>query len=222
MSTLLEQIAICVENGKLNLTSPYPPHMKDMPGSDELTKQALAEGVSPDDILYKALVPAMNLIGQKFTEHKIFVPQMLLSAKAMTASMQYLKPFFQSGEVKHKGVFVMGTVLGDLHDIGKNLCCMMVEGAGWKVIDLGVDVKPEQFIAILDENPNAVIGLSALLTTTMVNMGTIITAVREKHKNTKIIVGGAPVNMAFAKQINADSYSDDPQGLIGWLDTLVA
>ncbi|MDR1722743.1 MAG: cobalamin-dependent protein [Tannerella sp.] len=222
MSILLEQIANCVENGKLNAASPYPPQMKGQLGSDELTKQALEEGVSPDDILNKALVPAMNKVGQKFSEHKIFVPQMLLSAKAMTASMQHLKPFFQTGEVKRKGVFVMGTVFGDLHDIGKNLCCMMVEGAGWEVIDLGVDVKPEKFIEKLDDNPNAVIGLSALLTTTMINMGTIVSAVRSKHGDAKIIVGGAPVNLDFAKQINADSYSKDPQGLIQWLDTLVA
>jgi len=212
----------CVENGKVNLSSPYPPQMKGQPGADELTRQALDEGITPGDVLNMALVPAMNRVGQKYTENKIFVPQMLLSAKAMSASMAHLKPYFQSGEIKRKGVMIMGTVMGDLHDIGKNLCCMMVEGAGWEVIDLGVDVKPEQFLAALDSKPNAIIGLSALLTTTMVNMGNIIATIRQKHPNTKVAVGGAPVNNDFAKSIGADGYGKDPQELIMWLDRNVA
>ena len=222
MSNLIEQISECVENGKVNLSSPYPPQMKGQPGADELTQQALNEGISPGDVLNKALVPAMNRVGQRYTENKIFVPQMLLSAKAMSASMAHLKPFFQSGEVKRKGVMIMGTVSGDLHDIGKNLCCMMVEGAGWEVIDLGVDVKSEQFLTALDTHPNAFIGLSALLTTTMVNMGNIITTIRQKYPETKVAVGGAPVNNDFAKSIGADGYGKDPQELIMWLDRQVA
>jgi 5-methyltetrahydrofolate--homocysteine methyltransferase len=222
MSNLIDQISECVENGKVNLASPYPPQMKGQPGADELTRQALDEGITPNDILNKALVPAMNRVGQKYTENRIFVPQMLLSAKAMSFSMAHLKPFFQSGEVKRKGVVIIGTVMGDLHDIGKNLCCMMVEGAGWEVVDLGVDVKPEQFVTALDTHPNAIVGLSALLTTTMVNMGTIITAIRQKYPNTKITVGGAPVNNDFAKSIGADGYGKDPQELIMWLNKNVA
>ena len=218
MNNLLNQISECVENGKVNLASPYPPQMKGQPGADELTRQALDEGVSPNDILNMALVPAMNSVGQKYTENKIFVPQMLLSAKAMSASMAHLKPFFQSGEVKRKGVFIMGTVMGDLHDIGKNLCCMMVEGAGWEVIDLGVDVKPEQFVTALDAQPTAIVGLSALLTTTMVNMGVIINAIRQKYPDAKVTIGGAPVNSGFAKDIGANGYTKDPQELIEWLE----
>jgi 5-methyltetrahydrofolate--homocysteine methyltransferase len=217
MSNLIEEIALCVENGKVNTASPYPPQMKGQPGSDELTRQALDEGVSPGDILNEALVVAMNKVGQKYSENKIFVPQMLLSAKAMAASMNHLKPFFQSGEVKRKGTVIIGTVMGDLHDIGKNLCCMMIEGAGWEVVDLGVDVQPDKFIAELDKNPDAIVGLSALLTTTMVNMGTIINSIREKYPKTKVVIGGAPINYEFAKQINADAYSRDPQEMIGWL-----
>jgi methanogenic corrinoid protein MtbC1 len=140
----------------------------------------------------------------------------------MSASMTHLKPFFRSGEVKRKGVVIIGTVTGDLHDIGKNLCCMMVEGAGWEVIDLGVDVKPEKFIAALDTHPTAIVGLSALLTTTMVNMGSIITAIREKYPDTKIAVGGAPVNNDFARSIGANGYGKDPQELIMWLEKNVA
>ena len=218
----IEQISECVENGKVNLASPYPPQMKGQPGADELTRQALDEGVAPADILNLALVSAMNRVGQKYTENKIFVPQMLLSAKAMSASMAHLKPFFQSGEVQRKGVVIMGTVMGDLHDIGKNLCCMMVEGAGWEVIDLGVDVKPERFVAEIDAHPNAFVGLSALLTTTMVNMEKIITTIRQKYPDTKVAVGGAPVNLDFAHKIGANGYGKDPQELITWLDAFVA
>ena len=148
MNDLINKISDCVENRKVNISSPYPPQMKGQPGADELTHQALDEGVLPSDILNMALVPAMNRVEQKYTENKIFVPQILFYAKAiMSASMARLKLCFQSGEVKRKGVFIMGTVMGDLHDVGKNLCCMMVEGAGWAVIDLGVDVKAEQFVA---------------------------------------------------------------------------
>ena len=222
MSNLIEQISECVENGKVNLSSPYPPQMKGLPGADELTRQALDEGIAPGDILNLALVPAMNRVGQRYTENKIFVPQMLLSAKAMSASMAHLKPFFQSGEVQRKGVVIMGTVMGDLHDIGKNLCCMMVEGAGFEVVDLGVDVKPEQFVAALDEHPNAIIGLSALLTTTMVNMGAIINTIRQKYPDTKVAVGGAPVNNDFAKSVSANGYGKDPQEFIVWLNSNVA
>ena len=222
MNQLIDRISECVEAGKVNLASPYPPQMKGQPGADELTRQALDEGVPPGDILNLALVSAMNRVGQKYTENKIFVPQMLLSAKAMSASMAHLKPFFQSGEVQRKGVMIMGTVMGDLHDIGKNLCCMMVEGAGWEVIDLGVDVKPEQFVAALDVHPNAFVGLSALLTTTMVNMGAIINAIRQKYPDTKVAVGGAPVNNDFAQNIGANGYSKDPQELIMWLEKYVA
>ena len=217
MGNLIEQISECVEHGKVNLSSPYPPQMKGLPGSDELTRQALDGGVAPGDILNLALVPAMNRVGQKYAEKKIFVPQMLLAAKAMSASMTHLKPFFQSGEVKRKGVVIIGTVMGDLHDIGKNLCCMIVEGAGWEVIDLGVDVKSEKFINALDAHPNAIVGLSALLTTTMANMGIIIAAIRQKYPDTKIAVGGAPLNNDFAQSIGADGYGKDPQEFTAWL-----
>jgi len=222
MSNLIDLISECVETGKVNLSSPYPPQMKGQPGADELTRQALDEGITPDDILNKALVPAMDRVGQKYTEKKIFVPQMLLAAKAMSVAMEHLKPFFQSGEVKRKGVMIMGTVTGDLHDIGKNLCCIMVEGAGWEVINLGVDVKPEQFIAALETHPGAVVGLSALLTTTMVNMSAIITSLRKKFPDAKVIVGGAPVNYDFAKSIGASGYGKDPQELIAWLNNNIA
>jgi methanogenic corrinoid protein MtbC1 len=146
MNELLKQIETCIEFGKINNASAYPPNMKGQDGADELTQKALQVGISPGDVLNEALIPGMDKVGQKFSENKIFVPQMLMSAKAMNAAMQHIKPFFQSGAVKRKGTFIIGTVAGDLHDIGKNLVAMMIEGAGWEVIDLGVDIKSEQFI----------------------------------------------------------------------------
>lgn len=222
MNDIISKLGECVEFGKINLASPYPPAMKGLPGADELTREALENGISPQSILSEALIPAMNRVGNKFTEGKIFVPQMLLSAKAMNSAMKHLKPYFQSGEIKRKGVFVIGTVMGDLHDIGKNLTGMMVEGAGWEVIDLGTDVPAEKYIDTLNRHPGAICGMSALLTTTMSNMQPMIASIREKHPDTKVIVGGAPLNAAFAQEIGADAYARDPQDNINWLDSIVA
>jgi methanogenic corrinoid protein MtbC1 len=214
---ILEQIAYCVEFGKINKAAPFPPDLKGQNGADELTKQALEEGISPDDILQKSFVSAMNKVGRKFSENKIFVPQMLMSAKAMSTGMEHLKPFFQSGEVQRKGKFVIGTVSGDLHDIGKNLVAMMIEGAGWEVIDLGVDVKTDKFMNELSEDSNCIIGLSALLTTTMVNMEDTVKQIKEKHPNTRIIIGGAPVTEDFKNKIGASFYAPSPQEAVEFL-----
>jgi len=222
MNEILGKIALCVEFGKINKISPYPPNMKDQDGADELTKQALDVGVRPDEILENALVPAMARVGDKFSRKEIYVPQMLMAAKAMSSAMAHLKPFFQSGETKRKGKFIVGTVAGDLHDIGKNLVAMMIEGGGWEVIDLGVDVGTDKFMSALDANPGAVIGLSALLTTTMENMKQTVTAIREKHKESKILIGGAPVTMEYCQKIGADFYSPDPQGAVNYLKALVS
>jgi len=145
-----------------------------------------------------------------------------MSAKAMNSAMAHLKPFFQSGETKRKGKFIVGTVSGDLHDIGKNLVAMMIEGGGWEVIDLGVDVGTEKFMKALDENPGAVIGLSALLTTTMENMKKTVTAIKEKDAGAKILIGGAPVTQEYCDKIGADFYSPDPQGAVNYLKQLVS
>ncbi len=218
MSDILNRIAICVEAGKINKSSPYPPAMKDQDGADELAKRALEEGFKPDEILEKSLIPAMANVGNKFSRKEIYVPQMLMSAKAMSGAMIHLKPFFQSGETKRKGTFIIGTVTGDLHDIGKNLVAMMVEGGGWEVIDLGVDVGPDKFIKALEQKPDAVIGLSALLTTTMENMRKIVTDIKAKYASSKILVGGAPVTQDYCNKIGADFYSPDPQGAVNYLN----
>jgi len=220
MNEILNQIAICVEAGKINKASPYPPAMKDQDGADELAKKALEQGCTPDEILEKALIPAMANVGNKFSRKEIYVPQMLMPAKAMNGAMIHLKPFFQSGETKRKGTFIIGTVTGDLHDIGKNLVAMMVEGGGWEVVDLGVDVSSEKFLKALLEKPQAVIGLSALLTTTMENMRKIVTDIKAKSSSSKILIGGAPVTHDYCVKIGADFYSPDPQGAVNFLNTL--
>jgi 5-methyltetrahydrofolate--homocysteine methyltransferase len=222
MNTILEKLSECIEAGKVNRAAPFPPQMKGLPGADEYTQEALKKSVSPVDILNQALIPAMNKVGEKFSEHKIFVPQMLISAKAMNVSMQHLKPYFRTGEVKRKGTFIIGTVFGDLHDIGKNLVAMMIEGAGWEVIDLGIDVKPETFADAVRQHPGAVVGISALLTTTMNNMKPVVKAIREISPATKIIVGGSPLSSVFARSIGADAYAKDPQEGVKWLNILVA
>jgi methanogenic corrinoid protein MtbC1 len=222
MSEIIDQIAHCIEFGKINAASPYPPDMRGQEGADELTKKALAQGLEPGKILNEGMVAGMERVGKKFSENKVFVPQMLMSAKAMSTAMQHIKPYFLSGSVKRKGTIIIGTVAGDLHDIGKNLVGMMFEGAGWEVIDLGVDVNAEKFVAALKDKPGSSVGLSALLTTTMVHMENIVQEIRKMASDTKILIGGAPVNMEFCKKIGADYYSPDPQGAVGYLNQKVA
>ena len=222
MDPILEKLGEVVEFGKVDKNSPYPPNMKGQDGADELAKAALDAGIKPTAVLTDALVPAMDRVGQKFSENKIFVPQMLMSAKAMGAAMNHLKPFFQSGDVKTKGTFIIGTVKGDLHDIGKNLVAMMVEGGGWTIVDLGVDVNEDTFNQAVSENPGAVVGLSALLTTTMANMEEIVSKIKEVNPDTKVLVGGAPLTDEFRAKIGADFYSPDPRGAVEYLKELVA
>jgi methanogenic corrinoid protein MtbC1 len=222
MSDLLERLSQCVELGKINQAAPYPPKLKGQPGADELCREAVATGIPPGEILEGGLVAGMARIGERFGQGKAFVPEMLLAARAMTAAMAHLKPFFTSGVVKRKGVFVIGTVAGDLHDIGKNIVAMMIEGAGWEVVDLGVDVKAERFLAEVEKHPGCVVGMSALLTTTMVNMERIVAELRARHPALQVCVGGAPVNEDFRKRIGASFYAPDPQGVVQHLKTLAA
>lgn len=222
MEALFEQLSHCIEFGKINKQSPFPPDMKDQEGADEITKQLLDNGASAEDILKKALIVGMEKVGVKFRENKVFVPQVLMSAKAMDASMTHLKPHFENNPGSQKGTFIIGTVAGDLHDIGKNLVAMMVEGNGYNVIDLGTDVKAEKFIEAADANPGSVLGLSALLTTTMDNMEEITKAIKNHNKNIAVCIGGAPVNQEFCDRIGADSYNPDPQGVVEFLNKTVA
>ena len=222
MDDLFSKLSYCVEFGKIDKNTSYPPDLKGQDGTSELTQKALEDGVAPEDILKKGLIPGMEAIGKKFEEKKAFVPQMLISAKAMNAAMKYIKPYFQSGAIKQKGTFVIGTVTGDLHDIGKNIVAMMIEGAGWQVNDLGVDVKPNVFMDTIKENPGCFVGLSSLLTTTMPNMESIVKKIKSEYPDTKICIGGAPVNEKFRERIGADFYAEAPQKLVEYINSFVA
>ena len=177
----------------------------------EYTQKALDEGVDLEKILNDGFIPAMDVVGRKFQANEIYVPEMLISAKAMKAGMKILEPLLTKAGIEPIGKVVIGTVKGDLHDIGKNLVAMMLEGAGFEVIDAGVDVSAQKFVDLIRENNANILGLSALLTTTMVEMKNVIDTFEENglRDSVKIIVGGAPVNADYAKEIGADGYSHD-------------
>ncbi|OGF66657.1 MAG: hypothetical protein A2Y62_20120 [Candidatus Fischerbacteria bacterium RBG_13_37_8] len=184
-------------------------------GNDELvealTQEAIAKNLPPKDILDHGLIAGMNIISDQFKAHEIFLPDVLLAAKAMYAGMNVLKPLLIKDKIPSRGKVVMGTVQGDLHDIGKNLVSIMLQGAGYEIIDLGNDVSPEQFIeAAKTENAN-IIGMSALLTTTMPVMKKVVALLKEQASAgaIKTVVGGAPVNREFAQEIGADAYGFD-------------
>jgi 5-methyltetrahydrofolate--homocysteine methyltransferase len=221
MKELLKQLADCTARGKVNFDSPFPPDMKGQEGADELTKKALDANIKPEVILNEALMAGMKDVGDRFESGKAFIPDMLISAKAMNAAMEHLRPFFESGEVELKGTFVLGTVAGDLHDIGKNIVRMVLVGSGWDVIDLGVDVKPEKFLETIEANPGCLVGLSALLTTTMTQMDVTNKAIKAKYPDTKVFVGGAPLSQKFCDEIGANGYFPDPNQFAKHLNTLV-
>ena len=177
----------------------------------ELCQQALDEGMGAGEILNNGLLAGMDIVGAKFKANEIFVPQVLVAARAMNAGAELLKPHLQDGEASNAGKICMGTVKGDLHDIGKNLVIMMFEGKGFEVIDLGVDVAPETFIqTAIDENCQ-IIACSALLTTTMPIMADVVKAAEEAgiRDKVKIMIGGAPVTQDFCDQIGADAFTQD-------------
>lgn len=220
MENILEKIAVCVERGKANLQSPYPPDLKGEDGAFELTQKALEIGIKPSEILNEGLIKGMQRIGEKFRANKVFVPDVLIAAKAMNAAMVHIKPFFISNEIKTKGKVVMGTVAGDLHDIGKNIVAMIIQGGGWEIVDLGVDVSAEKFVKAVEEHKPAAIGLSALLTTTMLNMENIIREIKLLDSNIHVLVGGAPLSKEYADSIGADFFSPNPQDALEYLNSL--
>jgi 5-methyltetrahydrofolate--homocysteine methyltransferase len=173
-------------------------------------KAALAAGINAGTILNEALIAAMDEVGRRFEDGDFFVPEMLISARAMQAGLALLKPHLASTDIRAAGKIAIGTVKGDLHDIGKNLVAMMLEGAGFEIMDLGVDVSPESFVNAVQEGAN-LIGMSALLTTTMSNMGNTIEALKTAglRDKVKVMVGGAPVTEEFAKSIGADAFAPD-------------
>lgn len=197
MSTLSE-ISTCIIEGNID-------------DIQDLTQQALDEGLEAKEILDKGLMPGMDHVGVEFKAGNMFVPEVLRSAKSMSASMELLKPLLAESGVEMVGKIVLGTVKGDLHDIGKNLVAMMCEGAGFEVYDIGKDVSPEGFVEAIKEHNPDIVGMSALLTTTMRTMESTIKALEEAglRDKVKVMIGGAPVTEDFAKQIGADAYASN-------------
>ena len=175
----------------------------------QLVEKALAENIPAGKILNEGLLSGMSIIGDKFKKNEVYVPEVLIAARAMKAGMEVLKPRLVAAGVKPVATAVVGTVKGDLHDIGKNLVCMMLEGAGLKVVDAGIDVAPEKFVQLAKDNQAEVIGVSALLTTTMTNMKLVVVAVKDSGLKCKVMVGGAPLTQAFCDEIGAQGYAAD-------------
>ncbi len=198
MSELLEKMAASLIAGKVDEVV-------------DLTQQAIDANLSPKDILEKGLLAGMEVVGKRFKANDMFIPEVLRCAKCMHGAMEILRPLLAETGVETAGTFVIGTVKGDLHDIGKNLVGMMFEGAGFKVVDLGIDLEPAGFVEAIKEHKASLFGMSALLTTTMPKMAETINAIKEAgiRDQVKIMIGGAPVTAEFAKEIGADAYASN-------------
>lgn len=181
-----------------------------------LTQEALDAGLSPEEILNQGMIVGMDAVGRDFRDGILFVPEVLIAARAMHAGMAILRPLLTKAESRSKGTVVLGTVRGDLHDIGKNLVGMMMEGAGFQVVDLGTDVPPEKFVEAAKEHNAEIVGMSALLTTTMTEMPNVIAALKEAglREAIKVMVGGAPVTQRFADEIGADGYAPNASAAV--------
>ena len=177
----------------------------------DATNAAISEGVAASELLYEAMIPAMSEVGRLFEINEYYVPEMLIAARAMKAGLAILRPLLADAGVEPKGRVALGTVKGDLHDIGKNLVAIMIEGAGFEIIDLGVDVSPEQFVDAVKTKGADAVGLSALLTTTMPSMKATVDALKEAgvRDKAKVVIGGAPVTQKYADEIGADGYGRD-------------
>jgi len=220
MQDIVENIAMCVARGKISKSFWYPPDMKGQDGADEIAADALKKGVQPN-VLLEGCILGMERIGKEFSENKAFVTNLIVSGEAMNAVMKHIKPFLESGEVKRKGTFVIGTVTGDMHDIGKNLVSMIIKGGGFEVIDLGVDVPTNRYLDAIAQHPGCFVGLSALLTTTKPNMENSVAAIKRTYPDTKVLVGGAPITQDFCTRIGADFYSPNLQEAVEYLNKSV-
>ena len=218
MEDLLNKLTQCIERGKVDANAAFPADMLGEPGADELTQQAITHGFTAEEILEKALFKGMLNVGIRFRDNKIFVPEVLMAAKAMNTAMTHLATFFKQGTISQKGTFIIGTAAGDMHDIGKSLVAMIVEGGGWDIIDLGTNVSTQKFLKVIEENPGCSIGISALLTTTMMNMEKTVKEIKDKHPNIHILIGGAPVNQSFCDKIGANFYSSEPHAALDYLN----
>lgn len=207
---LLQDIANAIINGKA-------------PDTEKLVQQAIDSKIPVKDILNQGLISGMDVVGKKFKNNEFYVPEVLIAARAMKTGMKLLKPLLVESGVEPIAKLALGTVKGDLHDIGKNLVAMMMEGAGFEIIDLGVDVPPDKFIAAIKENNAQVVGMSALLTTTMLNMKNTIEALKNDgvRDSIKIVIGGAPVTQSYADEIGADGYAADAASAVSEVKRLL-
>lgn len=207
---ILKRISLSVENG-------------DSSAVKELTKKAIEQNISPEDILNNSLIKGMNAVGEKFKENEIFIPEVLIATRAMKAGMDIIRPYLAEQSYKSKGKIIMGTVKGDLHDIGKKIVLVMLEKEGYEIIDLGIDVAKERFIKLIKKENPQIVGMSALLTTTMWYMREVIGAIEKEglRKKVKIIIGGAPITPAYAKEIGADGYARDAQSAVSLVNHLL-
>ena len=187
-------------------------------------EQALESGISADEVLQQGMMKAMGIVGEKFKKDEIFVPEVLVAARAMKSGMEVLKPVLIDDKVESQGTVLLGTVKGDLHDIGKNLVGMMLEGGGFEVVDMGVDVEAEEFASKIREQQADVLAMSALLTTTMPEMKNVIDVLKEEglRDKVKVIIGGAPVTNDYAEQIEADAYAKDAASAVDKVKEAVA
>jgi 5-methyltetrahydrofolate--homocysteine methyltransferase len=190
--------------------------------SVEITRQALADGMAAKSVLDEGLIAGMDVVGARFKKNEIYIPEVLIAARAMKMAMEVLEPELVKAGVEPIGKLAIGTVQGDLHDIGKNLVAMMLKGAGFEVIDLGVDVGPEKFVEQAMAKGVQLIGMSALLTTTMPGMEKTVAALKDAGLSTKVIVGGAPVTQDYADKIGADGYASDAASAVDMAKSLVA
>ena len=211
MADILQEVASNLYNGDQDKVA-------------ELVQQAVDQGMGPGEILSGGLIAGMDEVGKDFKAGELFVPEVLIAARAMHAGMSILRPLLAAADVPTAGKYMIGTVKGDLHDIGKNLVRMMVEGAGFEMIDLGTDVDAAAFVAAVQEHQPQILGMSALLTTTMVNMKSVIEALEEAgvRDSVKIMIGGAPVTAAYAEQIGADGYAPDAASAVDAARSMVA
>lgn len=207
---LIRKLAECVERGKSHRDAAHPPELRGQDGAAEHCLHALEAGIPPDRLLREGLVTGMQRVGDRFARGEAFIPEILIAARAMHAAMTHLEPLFESGAVTRRGTVVLGTVAGDVHDIGKNIVRMVLEGDGWKVVDLGVDVTADRFVAATQGEPVDAVGLSALLTTTMPQMATVVEGVAIASPDTRVFVGGAPVTPEFSEQIGSAGWFPDP------------
>ncbi|UCB44936.1 MAG: corrinoid protein [Spirochaetota bacterium] len=211
MSDLLKAIAENVIQGRSDKQSPLVKDMAGAPGVKELTERAIKEGMDVEDIINKGLLAGMDVVGKRFKNDEIFIPEVLISAEALGVGMELLKPLIVESGLKPTSKVVIGTVKGDLHDIGKNLVSMMLQGAQFEVIDLGVDISTDSFIDSIKKEKPKILGLSCLLTSSMHEMKTVIDAVKKENlqNQVKIMVGGAPVTQDYASRIGADGFAED-------------